>query len=153
MLRSCFRANILRLGPPLAVLGPPLSKLLDQKLHFCILLLFSTYHWHMYWCHVWVHSLVKSRPLVPSHSRVDSANNICKSNLFAWNVLNFKIICLYCKQYPFVDWLMYLIKIFFKWTDDLICIQIFCQSVVVVFQIPKHYYKNFSLNFGIPHFG
>ena len=50
----------------------------------------------------WVHSYGEIKTLLFHHIlRVDSANSICKCNLLAWNVLDFKIIQLYCKLYSY----------------------------------------------------
>ena len=50
----------------------------------------------------WVTScIVKSRSIFHVILRVDSANSIYKCNLLAWNVLDFKIIQLYCKLYSY----------------------------------------------------
>ena len=61
----------------------------------------------------WVHSCSEIKTLLFQHIlRVDSADSICKCNLLAWNLLDFKIIQLYCKLliYILIDWMVHLVK-------------------------------------------
>ena len=60
---------------------------------------------------------------------VDSAEGVCKCNLFTWNILDFKMIWFYFLEVTFVVWVVHLInflKEFSLKVDGLACTQTFC---------------------------
>ena len=80
--------------------------------------------------------------------RVDSANSMWMCNPLAWNVIDFKITQLHWKLYSHI-----LVGVSGKQWLIVICILIFCHINSTGISILPYYFKHFSLNNGIPHFG